>query len=99
GLRPPRPDSGVGRDLFWGRPTLVGIEPASMTAVFCAHTTDRTAATWEEHLTPFDRVEFAVSDAATGIASAVQRVAQARGDDPTAGSTTAPTPRPRSPRA
>ena len=37
-----------GRDLFWGRPTLVGIEPASMTAVFCRNTADRKAATWDE---------------------------------------------------
>ena len=32
GLRPRGPDAGRRRDLFWGRPTLVGIEPASMTA-------------------------------------------------------------------
>jgi hypothetical protein len=63
---------------------LVGIEPASMTAVFCANTADRTAETWEKHLTPFDRLEFAVSDAAKGIAKAVARVARARRDDPQA---------------
>ncbi len=55
-----------------------------MTAVFCANTADRTAETWERHLRPFDRLEFAVSDAAKGIASAVARVAQARRDDPMA---------------
>ncbi len=63
---------------------MVGIEPTSMTAVFCANTADRTAETWEEHLRPFDRLEFAVSDAAKGIAKAVARVAQARRDDPRA---------------
>jgi hypothetical protein len=63
---------------------LVAIEPASMTAVFCENTADRTAQTWERHLRPFDRLEFAVSDAAKGIASAVARVAETRRDDPTA---------------
>jgi hypothetical protein len=55
-----------------------------MTAVFCANTADRTAETWEAHLTPFDRLEFAVSDAAKGIAKAVACVARARRDDPSA---------------
>jgi hypothetical protein len=55
-----------------------------MTAVFCENTADRTAETWERHLTPFDRLEFAVSDAAKGIAKAVRRVAQARRNDPRA---------------
>jgi len=63
---------------------LVGIEPASRTAVFCANTADRKAETWERHLTPFDRLEFAVSDAAKGIAKAVSRIAEARRDDPSA---------------
>ena len=35
GLCRPGQHPGPRRDLFWGRPTLVGIEPASMTAVFC----------------------------------------------------------------
>src|SRR3954464_12288362 len=69
GLYPPCPDRRGGRDLFWGRPTLVGIEPASMTAVFCANAADRTAETWEKALAPFSRLEFAVSDAAKGIGS------------------------------
>ncbi len=55
-----------------------------MTAVFSANTADRKAETWENHLAPFDRLEFAVSDAAKGIAKAVTRVAQARRDDPSA---------------
>jgi len=53
-----------------------------MTAVFCANTADRKAETWERHLAPFDRLEFAVSDAAKGIAKAVTRLARARRDDP-----------------
>ena len=78
--RYPRPR----RDLFWGRPTLVGIEPASMTAVFCRNTADRKAATWDEQLVPFTHLEFAVSDAAKGIAAAVAQRAAARRDDPSA---------------
>jgi hypothetical protein len=53
-----------------------------MTAVFCANTADRKAETWERSLTPFDRLEFVVSDAAKGIAKAVAGIAAARRDDP-----------------
>jgi hypothetical protein len=63
---------------------LVGIEPASMTAVFCENTADRKAETWEKYLAPLDRLEFVVSDAAKGIAKAVKQVARARHDDPNA---------------
>jgi hypothetical protein len=55
-----------------------------MTAVFCRNAADRKAETWEEHLAPFDRLEFAVSDGAKGIAKAVARVARSRRDDPSA---------------
>ena len=55
-----------------------------MTAVFCENAADRKAATWEEQLAPFDRLEFAVSDAAKGIAKAVSDLAQARPEDPEA---------------
>jgi hypothetical protein len=55
-----------------------------MTAVFCRATADRKAATWEGLLTPFSRLEFAVSDAAKGIAKAVSQRAAARRDDPSA---------------
>jgi hypothetical protein len=67
-----------------GRPTLVGIEPASMTAVFRENAADRKAQTWEEQLAPFDRLEFAVSDAAKGIAKAVSDLARARREGPNA---------------
>lgn len=63
---------------------MVGIEPASMTAVFCRNTADRKAPTWEGQLVPFSHLEFAVSDAAKGIAAAVARRASARRDDPSA---------------
>ena len=55
-----------------------------MTAVFCHNAADRKAETWAKQLAPFDRLEFAVSDAAKGIAKAVAQVAQARRDDPSA---------------
>jgi len=60
---------------------LVGIEPASMTAVFCTNTADRTAETWERALAQFDRLEFALSDGARGIAKAVATITEARRDD------------------
>jgi len=53
-----------------------------MTAVFCEAAADRKADTWVERLGPFGRLEFAVSDAAKGIAKAVADVAAARRDDP-----------------
>jgi hypothetical protein len=55
-----------------------------MTAVFCRATADRKAATWDEQLVPFTRLEFAISDAAKGIAKAVAQRAGARRDDPSA---------------
>jgi hypothetical protein len=55
-----------------------------MTAVFCRNTVDRKAATWEELLVPFAHLEFALSDAAKGIAAAVAQRAAGRRDDPSA---------------
>ena len=55
-----------------------------MTAVFCRAAADRKAATWEGLLAPFPRLEFAVSDAAKGIAKAVAQRAAERRDDPAA---------------
>jgi len=55
-----------------------------MTAVFCRAAADRKATTWEGLLAPFPHLEFAVSDAAKGIAAAVAQRAEARRDDPTA---------------
>jgi hypothetical protein len=63
----------------------VGIEPASMTAVFCHNASDRKAETWRQQLLPFEHLEFALSDAAKGIAAAVEQVAeQRRQTDPSA---------------
>jgi hypothetical protein len=55
-----------------------------MTAVFCHNAADRTAETWKKELDPFSRLEFAVSDAAKGIAAAVARVAAERRATPEA---------------
>jgi len=55
-----------------------------MTAVFCRAAADRKAATWEGLLAPFAHLEFAVSDAAKGIAAAVAQRGAARRDDPSA---------------
>jgi hypothetical protein len=62
----------------------VAIEPSSMTAVLCRNAPDRKADTWAEQLAPFDRLEFAVTDAATGLARAVGQIAAARRDGPSA---------------
>jgi hypothetical protein len=55
-----------------------------MTAVFCRNAADREAATWEGELAPFSRLDFALSDGATGIAAAVADRAESRRDDPSA---------------
>ena len=55
-----------------------------MTAVFCRNAADRKAATWKKELDPFTGLEFAVSDAAKGIAAAVGQIAEARHGDPSA---------------
>ena len=49
-----------------------------MTAVFCHNANDRKAATWQQQLTPFKNLEFVISDAAKGIATALQQTAQLR---------------------
>jgi hypothetical protein len=55
-----------------------------MTAVFCQNATDRNAQTWENQLVRFDRLEFAISDAAGGISKAISQLVRARLDDPEA---------------
>ncbi len=74
-----------GRGLFWGAPTLVGIEPTSMTALFCHNAADRSATSWHEALAPWQALEFVISDAAKGIASGLDRLARQRqgANDPT----------------
>ena len=49
-----------------------------MTAVFCHNAADRSAASWHERLAPFTALEFAISDAAGGIAAGLDRVVAQR---------------------
>jgi hypothetical protein len=49
-----------------------------MTAVFCHNANDRKAETWQRQLAPFKDLEFAISDAAKGIAAAVRQTAELR---------------------
>jgi hypothetical protein len=55
-----------------------------MTAVVAVNVAERSAETWKRHLTAFTRLEFAISDAARGIAAAVAQLVQDRRDDPDA---------------
>lgn len=55
-----------------------------MTAVFCQNAKDRSAETWKKHLEPFSCLQFAISDAAKGIGSAVAQMANVRAIDPSA---------------
>jgi hypothetical protein len=63
---------------------LVGIEPASLTAVFCQNQADRTAPTWKARLKPFTSLQLVLSDNAKGISRAVSELSQERRGDPAA---------------
>jgi len=56
----------------------VSVEPVSLALLGCVKTGDRSAAAWQQALTPFSRLEMVLSDAAKGIAAGVRAVAQAR---------------------
>ena len=49
-----------------------------MTAVFCHNANDRKAETWQQQLAPLKNLVFVISDAAKGIAAAVQQTARLR---------------------
>jgi hypothetical protein len=49
-----------------------------MTAVFCHNAADRSAGSWHARLAPFTALELAISDAAGGIASGLDRLAEQR---------------------
>lgn len=57
---------------------MVAVEPTSLVVLACAKTGDRSGAAWQAVLGPFANMEFALSDAAKGIAAGVQAVATAR---------------------
>jgi hypothetical protein len=56
----------------------VAVEPTSLALLECDKTDERSAAAWQTVLEPFGNLEFVVSDAASGIAAAVEAVAAAR---------------------
>ena len=56
----------------------MAVEPTSLALLACAKTDDRSAAAWQTVLEPLGNLEFVVSDAASGIAAAVEAVAAAR---------------------
>jgi hypothetical protein len=56
----------------------VSVEPVSLALLGCAKTGDRSAAAWQQALTPFTHLEFVVSDAGQGIAAGVRALAAAR---------------------
>jgi hypothetical protein len=56
-----------------------------MTAVFCHNASDRSAETWRQQLVRFEYLDFAISDAAKGIESAIAQINQGRRErDPAA---------------
>lgn len=63
---------------------MVGIEPASLAAVFCHNAADRAAPTWKACLNRFASLQLVVSDNAKGITKAVSELAQERRGDPAA---------------
>jgi len=64
--------------FFHGRPTLVAVEPASLTILLCQRAADRTGATWAAALRPFVNLEAVVSDAGTGLAAGLDAFESAR---------------------
>jgi hypothetical protein len=56
----------------------VAVEPMSLAMLECSKTGDRSGAAWQAVLEPFTNLQFAVSDAAKGIATGLQAVKSAR---------------------
>jgi len=73
--------------FFHGRPVLVAVEPLSMAVLHCDKARDRTADTWLEALRPFTAMEHAISDAGTGLQSALARLQRQRQADAAATAT------------
>lgn len=64
--------------FFHGRPVLIGVEPASLTWFIGHRAADRTGATWAEHLRPWDRLEYLVTDAGSGLRRGIADVQDER---------------------
>jgi hypothetical protein len=66
-------------EIFCGRrPILVGVEPHSLVCVLARQAADRSAATWQEALRLWDRLEQVLADAACGLHKGLQQWQQAR---------------------
>jgi hypothetical protein len=63
---------------FHGRPTLVGVEPASMTVILTTRVDRLSRRAWLAALRRFKSLDFAVSDAGTVLRSAVARLGAVR---------------------
>lgn len=64
--------------FFHGRPTLVGVEPASMVWFLGARAADRSGPTWRKALRPWTALEFVVADAGKGLQSGIAHLQQER---------------------
>lgn len=69
-------------EIFLGRrPVLVGVEPHSMAWVLGQKAEDRSGQTWYEALRDWDRLEYAVADAGTGLRKGLSLIHQARAEE------------------
>jgi hypothetical protein len=72
-------------EIFFGRqPVLVGVEPHSMAWVIGRKADDRKGTTWQEALRPWERLEYAVADAGTGLRKGLSLIDEERRGDTTA---------------
>src|SRR4051794_29836857 len=64
--------------FFHGRPTLVGVEPASLVWFLGSRAADRNGATWLAALRPWTALEYVVADAGKGLQSGIAQLQQGR---------------------
>jgi hypothetical protein len=64
--------------FFHGRPTLVGVEPASRVWFLGVRAADRSGPTWLKALRPWTALEFLVADAGKGLQSGIAQLQQER---------------------
>jgi hypothetical protein len=70
-------------EIFLGRrPVLVGVEPHSMAWVIGQKAEDCSGQTWYESLRDWDRLEYAVADAGSGLRKGLSLIQEARAEDP-----------------
>lgn len=66
--------------FFHRQPVLVGVEPQSMAWVVGQRADNRSAATWTAALTPWAKLEYAVTDGGSGLRAALKQRRQAPGE-------------------